>query len=91
MTLYVSAVAKVPTKKEDLRKKYHYPPVPGNMGWNWVAEDIPGMKVRTVNCLFVLHSRLKEDVRQSSCDRYINLPGPRELFRRDTAYLARGN
>ncbi|KOB65426.1 Uncharacterized protein OBRU01_22777 [Operophtera brumata] len=26
--------------------KYPYPPVPKNMGWNWTAEDIPGMKPR---------------------------------------------
>ncbi|XP_063822043.1 uncharacterized protein LOC135072043 isoform X1 [Ostrinia nubilalis] len=26
--------------------KYPYPPVPKNMGWNWNAEDIPGMKPR---------------------------------------------
>ncbi|RVE51234.1 hypothetical protein evm_004199 [Chilo suppressalis] len=27
-------------------KKYPYPAVPRNMGWNWTAEDIPGMKPR---------------------------------------------
>lgn len=43
---YLSVVQKTPIKKEDLKYKYHYPPVPGNMGWNWVAEDVPGMKVR---------------------------------------------
>ncbi|XP_038215264.1 uncharacterized protein LOC119834827 [Zerene cesonia] len=26
--------------------KYPYPPVPKHMGWNWTAEDIPGMKPR---------------------------------------------
>ncbi|KAJ8722420.1 hypothetical protein PYW07_003600 [Mythimna separata] len=40
------ALQKAPLKKEDLKYKYHYPPVPSNMGWNWVAEDVPGMKVR---------------------------------------------
>ncbi|XP_004930360.2 uncharacterized protein LOC101740511 [Bombyx mori] len=31
-------------KKQEIR--YPYPPVPKNMGWNWTAEDIPGMKPR---------------------------------------------
>ncbi|XP_059045235.1 uncharacterized protein LOC131841021 [Achroia grisella] len=26
--------------------KYPYPPVPKYMGWNWIADDIPGMKPR---------------------------------------------
>ncbi|XP_052757464.1 uncharacterized protein LOC113509974 [Galleria mellonella] len=38
------ALAPVVEKKPDT--KYPYPPVPKYMGWNWVAEDIPGMKPR---------------------------------------------
>ncbi|CAK1545097.1 unnamed protein product [Leptosia nina] len=35
----------VPVEKKP-EIKYPYPPVPKNMGWNWTAEDIPGMKPR---------------------------------------------
>ncbi|KAL4707408.1 hypothetical protein ACJJTC_008593 [Scirpophaga incertulas] len=34
-----------PVEKK-LDKKYPYPAVPKHMGWNWNAEDIPGMKPR---------------------------------------------
>ncbi|CAH4037134.1 unnamed protein product [Pieris brassicae] len=35
----------VPVEKKP-EPKYPYPPVPKNMGWNWTAEDIPGLKPR---------------------------------------------
>lgn len=49
MTVYVNKTCLVsaaqPPIEKKLETKYPYPPVPKNMGWNWTAEDIPGMKV----------------------------------------------
>ncbi|XP_068629647.1 uncharacterized protein [Battus philenor] len=44
----VPKVEKIPPPQVEKppEKKYPYPPVPKNMGWNWTADDIPGMKVR---------------------------------------------
>ncbi|XP_063378406.1 uncharacterized protein LOC134665394 [Cydia fagiglandana] len=42
----VGAVQKVGKAVEKRPLKYSYPPVPANMGWNWTAEDIPGLKPR---------------------------------------------
>ncbi|CAG9784014.1 unnamed protein product [Diatraea saccharalis] len=36
----------LPPVEKKPETKYPYPAVPRNMGWNWVAEDIPGMKPR---------------------------------------------
>lgn len=38
--------------KKERKRFYHYPPVPKHMGWNWEAEDIPGMKVRRLLTTF---------------------------------------
>ncbi|XP_072944025.1 uncharacterized protein [Epargyreus clarus] len=35
-----------PEVEKRIETKYPYPPVPKHMGWNWTAEDIPGMKPR---------------------------------------------
>ncbi|XP_063530871.1 uncharacterized protein LOC134741931 [Cydia strobilella] len=42
----VGVVKKVGKAEEQRPSKYPYPPVPANMGWNWTAEDIPGLKPR---------------------------------------------
>ncbi|XP_063359189.1 uncharacterized protein LOC134648631 [Cydia amplana] len=41
----IGVVKKVGKAVEQRPSKYPYPPVPANMGWNWTAEDIPGLKV----------------------------------------------
>lgn len=46
MQLFLSAGIAVESKTEKKPEpKYPYPAVPKNMGWNWNAEDIPGLKV----------------------------------------------
>ncbi|CAH0604957.1 unnamed protein product [Chrysodeixis includens] len=47
---FTANVAAEPTAQAPVEKKpetkYPYPPVPKTMGWNWLAEDVPGMKPR---------------------------------------------
>ncbi|KAM3961313.1 LOW QUALITY PROTEIN: uncharacterized protein ACR2FA_004651 [Aphomia sociella] len=41
-----NVVEQSPPMVEKIEIKYPYPPVPKNKGWNWTADDIPGMKPR---------------------------------------------
>lgn len=44
-------------KKSETKPYYYIPPVPGDMGWLWNAEDIPGLKVSCSVTLIACQTR----------------------------------